>query len=208
MSMNQFVLKFDEIGSSQRLAEPDRRSSPTSQGPIVFVVDDEYFSRRAVRDTLEVAGWAVVDFADCETFLEAYRPRAEACLVLDVHIPGMGGLELLDRVRALEPSLPTIVISGSRGISEAVRSMKAGASDFIEKPIRPETLVNSVRRALQQSRDAISAESLHSTAVDHLAGLTPRQHQIMDSSWRVTPARISPPISASANARSRITELP
>jgi two-component system CheB/CheR fusion protein len=149
-------------------------------GPAVFVVDDDYFSRSGARLTLEGAGLSVLDFPDCETFLANYEPRIESCLVLDVHFPGMGGLELLGRLQAVAPGLKTVVISGSSDISEAVQSMKSGATDFIEKPIPPEALLGAVRGALEQSRRMNAVSHLKEVAVDHLADLTPRQRQIMD----------------------------
>lgn len=148
--------------------------------PVVFVVDDDYFSRTSLRLMLEDDGLTVEDFADCEAFLAAYDPCPDSCLVLDVHFPGMGGLELLGRLQDVALRLPTVIISGSSDISEAVQSMKSGAADFIEKPIAPETLIRAVRKALEQSRRMISVSHLKEVAVDHLADLTPRQIQIMN----------------------------
>ena len=128
---------------------------------------------------LEESGWRVEDFSACEAFLEAYSPRPQACLVLDMHFPGMGGLELLERLKVAAPALPTIVISGSSGISEAVESMKAGATDFLEKPVECRRLVDGVRRALRQALGSASHSATRAAAVDHLAELTPRQSEIM-----------------------------
>jgi two-component system CheB/CheR fusion protein len=182
-------MKWDKAGlfSAMNFAEA-QEFAPTaasdqmgpSAGPAVFVVDDDYFSRSGVRLTLEGAGLTVLDFTDCETFLADYEPRPESCLVLDVHFPGMGGLELLGRLQAVATSLPTIIISGDSDISEAVQSMKSGATDFIEKPIAPETLLGAVRKALEQSRRMNAVSHLKEVAVDHLADLTPRQNEIMN----------------------------
>jgi two-component system CheB/CheR fusion protein len=182
-------MKWDKAGCFSAMhfseAQDFPRASTSSEiedreSPVVFVVDDEHFLRAGLRLMLEGAELAVEDFADCESFLAAYKPRPESCLVLDVHFPGMGGLELLGRLQDVTLRLPTVVISGSSGISDAVQSMKSGATDFIEKPILPETLIDAVRKALEQSRRMTSAAHLKEVAVDHLAHLTPRQQQILN----------------------------
>ena len=171
------AMNFAEVQEFAPAVASDQRQ--VSAGTAVFVVDDDYFSRSGVRLTLEGAGLTVLDFMDCETFLADYEPRPESCLVLDVHFPGMGGLELLRRLQAVATRLPTIIISGDSDISEAVQSMKSGATDFIEKPIAPETLLCAVRKALEQSRRMNAVSHLKEVAVDHLADLTPRQNEIM-----------------------------
>jgi len=128
---------------------------------------------------LEDAGFAVEEFSGCEAFVERYKPREDSCLVLDVHFPGMGGLELLRRLNQAAAPLPTVVVSGRSDIPQAVQSMKAGASDFIEKPIDPDALLLSVEVALAQAKQINAACGRKEAAADHLAHLTPRQSQIM-----------------------------
>jgi two-component system CheB/CheR fusion protein len=167
-------LEVEDLPSLPFLGEAGREDRPTA-----FVVDDDCFSRDVARMILEDAGLTVHDFADCETFLAVYKPCPDSCLVLDVHFPGMGGLELLHNFQNLAFRLPTVVISGDSDISEAVQSMKSGAADFIEKPIVAEALVSAVRSALEQSRRKNSLSHLKVVAGDHLADLTPRQREIM-----------------------------
>jgi len=157
---------------------PVTDSSGQEERPVVFVVDDDYFARTAVRIMLEDAGLQVQEFEACESFLDAYEPQAECCLVLDLHMPGMGGIDLL---RQMSPAVapPTVVISGDSGIAEAVTSMKIGATDFIEKPVREDTLLRSVRAALKRSRRLDSASHLKEVAVEHLSELTARQRQVL-----------------------------
>lgn len=145
----------------------------------VFVVDDDYFARSEVQAILEEAGWQVEAFAACEAFLEAYRPGNDCCLVTDVYFPRMGGLELLSRLALLSPAIPVVVVSGASGISEAVQSMKAGASDFLEKPIDKDLLLASVAKAYGQGCSDHVLSDMHETALEHIADLTPRQLQIM-----------------------------
>ena len=122
--------------------------------PIVFVVDDDSHIREGIRGVLEQDGRIVEDYAACEDFLEAYRPGREACLVIDAYLPGMDGIELLRRLGDAGHRLPAIMITGNSDVPMAVQAMKAGASDFIEKPISRDELLASVERALEQSRDS------------------------------------------------------
>ncbi|WP_228259458.1 chemotaxis protein CheB [Siculibacillus lacustris] len=148
--------------------------------PTVWVVDDDDGVRTALRDVLEAEGVTVRDFASCEAFLAAHRPSAESCLLIDAYLPGMSGLELLARLREDGRNLPSIMITGNSDVPMAVAAMKAGASDFIEKPIGRGELLASVERALDQARDIGKLAAWRSFAADHVAVLTPRQHQIMN----------------------------
>lgn len=152
-----------------------------SKGPaVIFVVDDDAQVRDAIRSVLEDEGRAVEDFASCEAFLSAYRPGRDACLLVDAYLPGMNGLELLKRLAEVGHRLPAIMITGNSDVPMAVEAMKAGASDFIEKPVSRAELLASVERALEQSRDAGKLAAWREEAAAHLAGLTERQRQIME----------------------------
>jgi two-component system CheB/CheR fusion protein len=129
---------------------------------------------------LEGDGRTVEDYASCEAFLEAYHPGRRACLLIDAYLPGMKGLELLQRLREAGHSLPSIMITGNSDVPIAVQAMKAGASDFIEKPVGRDELLASIEHALEQSRDATKRSAWREAAANHIAGLTTRQRQIMD----------------------------
>ena len=148
--------------------------------PVVFVVDDDDGIRGAIRGVLEAGGRVVEDFATCESFLATYRPGQVACLVIDAYLPGMSGLTLLGRLRDDGYHLPAIMITGSSDVPMAVQAMKAGALDFIEKPIRGGDLIASVDRAMELSRDSGKLAAWHADAASHLASLSPRQRQVMD----------------------------
>jgi len=148
--------------------------------PVIFVVDDDSHVRKGIRSVLEEEGRAVEDYASCEAFLDAYRPGREACLLVDAYLPEMNGLELLKRLNDEGHRLPAIMITGKSDVKMAVQAMKAGASDFIEKPIGSGDLLASIERALEQSRDSSKLFAWRETAVYQLALLTPRQHQIME----------------------------
>jgi two-component system, chemotaxis family, CheB/CheR fusion protein len=153
-------------------------TGPTS--PTIFIVDDDSNVREAIRVVLEGDGRTVEDYATCEAFLEAYRPGREGCLLIDAYLPGMSGLELLQRLRDAGHRLPAIMITGNSDVPMAVQAMKAGASDFIEKPVGRSELLASVERALEQSLDATKLSAWREEAANRLASLTSRQRQIME----------------------------
>jgi two-component system CheB/CheR fusion protein len=151
-----------------------------SRNPKVYVVDDDDQVRGALAVVLEDGGCAVEDYASCEAFLEAFHPEKDACLLIDAYMPGMTGLELLRKLRDDGHHLPAIMITGDSDVSMAVEAMKAGATDFIEKPIGREELIASIDRALELSRDSSKAVEWRESAATHLAALTPRQVQVME----------------------------
>ena len=172
----------------QRLLIKARPSAPESAPQLasaldpqktstVFVVDDDAAVREATRDLLRENGYAVEIFADGDAFLRA--DRSEGCLLVDARMPGMTGLELIERLRANGHALPTIMITGSGDVPMAVEAMKAGAVDFIEKPIGHVELLASIERALDQSGDAMKLSQSRDTAATCVASLTARQRQVM-----------------------------
>jgi two-component system CheB/CheR fusion protein len=179
MQLIQRLLPASPVAPPSRVTKADEQGAD-SGAPVIFVVDDDSGIRDAVRSVLEEDGRTVKDFADGEAFLEAYRPGREACLLVDAYLPGMSGLELLQRLRDAGHILPAIMITGNSDVPMAVQAMKAGALDFIEKPIGHDELVASVGRALEQSRDSSKRSAWRDSAASHVAGLTPRQRQIMD----------------------------
>ncbi|MGA3000307.1 MAG: chemotaxis protein CheB [Acetobacteraceae bacterium] len=163
------------------ISRPVPRLAATNPGsPIVYIVDDDGNLREGIRDLLEEAGHAVEDYASCEAFLEAWHPGRDCCLIVDAYLPGMSGLDLLKQLKDAGHLPPAIMITGDGDVPIAVQAMKAGASDFIEKPVGHEELAASVARALEQGRDAGRRTAWQADAAGHVAGLTTRQHQIMD----------------------------
>jgi two-component system, chemotaxis family, CheB/CheR fusion protein len=162
------------------LAEPEPAVQADDRPPTIFVIDDDSTVREALRDLLEADGRAVEAFDSCEAFLENYRSGRRGCLVVDARMPGMGGLELLQRLQGERHRLPAIMITGHGDVPMAVRAMKAGAVDFIEKPIGPEELLATIARALEQAGDTAKASAWRETAASSIAGLTARQRQVMD----------------------------
>ncbi len=148
--------------------------------PTIFVVDDDRSIREVMRDLLRENGYSVELFADGAGFLEAYRRGREGCLLVDALMPSMSGIELIERLKAEGHGLPAIVITGNGAVPMAVQAMKAGAVDFIEKPVGPEELLASVKRALERTRDSATLSASRETAALSVASLTTRQRQILD----------------------------
>lgn len=181
------------------MAEP----YPDSTRPVIYIVDDDRAMRESLRELLEMEGHAVADFADSETFLATFQPGGEACLVIDANLPGMNGLELLEHLRDAESLLPAIMLSGCGSIGVAVRAMKAGATDYLEKPASCAELTASIDRALTLSRNAKSSFDSQANAAAQIDGLTPRQHQVME---KVLAGHLSKNIAADLHISRRTVE--
>jgi len=148
--------------------------------PVIYVVDDDASIRMELRTMLEDEGYFAEEYVDGETFLKGYHAGREGCLLIDAYLPGMNGLQLMRRLHDNACGLPSIMITGHADVPMAVEAMKAGAYDFIEKPVRREALLDSIGRALDQARDASKQSAWHEHAVAQIGKLTKRQREIMD----------------------------
>ena len=146
----------------------------------IIVVDDDNLVLESIRAVLEDDDRVVETYASSEAFLRAFDPGKSACLLLDACLPGMSGVELLARLHDEGHRLPAIVITGRADVPMAIEAMKAGALDFIEKPIGREELLAGIDRALELSRDSSKLAKVRESAADHLASLTPRQRDVME----------------------------
>ncbi len=152
--------------------------SPTAD--MVYVVDDDQNICDTMRVLLAEKGYAVATFTTCEAFLAHYQPGHGGCLLIDAYMPGMNGFALLDQLKEQNDRLPAIMMTGNSDVPMAVQAMKAGAVDFIEKPVSSTDLLACIERALGQSRDASKLAQWREVAQRQVAGLTGRQRQIMD----------------------------
>ncbi len=148
--------------------------------PTVFVVDDDEAVRDSLRWLLEANGFRVRAFASAEQFLADWRAEMTGCLVLDVRMPGMSGMELHDELLRRGAALPLIFITGHGDVPMAVASMKKGASDFLEKPFNDEQLCGMVRQALARARERHDAQLAGRQAQERLERLTSRERQVLD----------------------------
>lgn len=149
------------------------------QGAVVSVIDDDPHLRATLREVLEQAGRAVAVYDSAEAFQATYRPGGEGCVLVDVHLPGISGVDLLGALRAGGDGVPLILITGSGGIGLAVEAMRMGACDFIEKPVGRDALLASIDRAMVQARDLRIEGAAQEDATALVAGLTRRQREVM-----------------------------
>jgi FixJ family two-component response regulator len=146
----------------------------------VFVVDDEPAIRDSLAMLLRSVGLPSRAFPSATAFLDGFEAGTSGCVIADVRMPGMSGLELQEALRARAARLPVIIITGHGDIAMAVRAMKAGAADFIEKPFNEQVLLDAVHRALAQGRaDAAPAGTNRTEIEARVAALTPREHEVM-----------------------------
>jgi two-component system CheB/CheR fusion protein len=168
------------IGNGKPIPTQLSSDNGATSDAVIIVVDDDADVRRSIREVLEADGHAVEDFPDAETYLAAYRSDREGCVLLDAGLPGIGGIELLGRMQEMGSPMPTIMLTGSSDLALAISAMKAGACDFIEKPVGRDALMASIGRALAQSHDQSVVHAMEETAAQHVAKLTPRQREVMD----------------------------
>ena len=156
-----------------------RSSSMASVTPIVFVVDDDISIRESLELLIADAGWRPEVFASAQEFLARPRPSNSSCLVLDVNLPDLDGLELQKLVAGDRTSMPIIFITGRGDIPMTVQAMKAGAVEFLTKPFTPEVLLNAMQSALERSHALIDEETnLQGLRNRHLS-LSPREREVM-----------------------------
>ena len=146
----------------------------------VFVVDDDTAVRQGLRFMLRAAGYSVEAFPSARSFLEDYDPRQGGCLLLDVQMPQMTGLELQQRLNVRGWRIPVIFITGHGTVPLAIAAMKAGAFDFIEKPLREDSLLESIERALRWNDRAYEERLERATLQVRMAALTPREREVFE----------------------------
>lgn len=161
-------------------AAPSPLTARSGGGDIVYVVDDDRNICETMQALLEENGYQVATFATSESFLAQNRTGGGGCLLIDAYLPGMNGFDLLQQLKDAGDPLPAIMITGNSDVPMAVKAMKAGVVDFIEKPVGAADLLASLGRALEQSRDVSQTTRWRAEAQGHLASLTPRQKEIMD----------------------------
>jgi two-component system, chemotaxis family, CheB/CheR fusion protein len=161
-------------------APSPRHNGQSGELATVFVVDDDRAFREVMRIMLQENGYAVHIFANGAAFLEAYRPGRKECLLVDAMMPGMSGIELIKHLADEGYKLPAILITGHAVVAMAVQAMKAGAVDFIEKPLGCAGLLSSVQLALDHPRQIPTRSASPETLTLRLANLSLRQRQILE----------------------------
>jgi FixJ family two-component response regulator len=148
--------------------------------PIVFVVDDDISVRESLESLIRCEGWQPETFCSADEFLHHPRAATASCLVLDLTLPGLNGLELQERIAVDRSDMPIIFISGYGDVPKTVRAMKAGAVEFLTKPFSDVDLVSAIRQAIERSESTIIQQSEIRQIRQRLRTLTPREREVMD----------------------------
>jgi FixJ family two-component response regulator len=147
--------------------------------PIVFVVDDDISVRESLELLIRCAGWQPETFASAQEFLARPRVPVPSCLVLDVSLPGLNGLDLQKRVAGERPDMPIIFITGYGDVPMTVQAMKAGAVEFLTKPFNGDVLLGAIKHAIARSHNALGRETEMQTLRTCYASLTSREREVM-----------------------------
>jgi len=156
------------------------RGNSNNARPTIFVVDDDAAVRDALKLLLRSVGQAVETFGSAQEFLEAYSEDRPGCLVLDIRMPGMSGLELQQKLNEKHSILPIIFITGHGDVPMAVEAMQAGAVDFIQKPFRDQDLIDRINQALEKDSANRAALGERNDIRKRLETLTPREREVLD----------------------------
>ena len=146
----------------------------------VFVVDDDAAVRRSVERLIRTVGLDVLTFPSAQEFLEHGPPDGPACVVLDVRMPGLSGLDLQKKLTEAGFSVPIIIMTGHGTVPMSVRAMKAGAVDFLQKPFDEQVLLDAVSQALERDREGRKTEALRLQALRRMDTLTPREREVFE----------------------------
>lgn len=147
--------------------------------PTIFIVDDDVSVRESLELLLQSQGWATQVFQSAREFLACPRSPAACCMLLDVNMPGLNGLELQERIAGDGAGMPIIFLSGYHDIPATVRAMKAGAVEFLTKPFDDTVLLDAIRRAIERSHAEVEEQASLRSLRDRYAGLSQRERQVM-----------------------------
>jgi two-component system CheB/CheR fusion protein len=176
------VRNLIQMKSPAAADEPVQPGAPDDGGDqrtTVFIVDDDATIREAAGDFLAREGFKVKTFADGPAFFEVFRPGIDGCVLVDALMPGMDGFEFIEHLKAVNDLIPAIMITGAGDVPMAVRAMKAGAADFVEKPISSAGLLSCIRCALNQTGDVPVPPSWREAVTQRFGALTARQREVM-----------------------------
>jgi FixJ family two-component response regulator len=183
MPRSESAERSDErrMNSATASAHPSPSSHVSHERPIVFVVDDDISVRESLESLIRLAGWQPQTFGSAQEFLSRPRVFVPSCLVLDISLPDLDGLELQKRIAPVRTDMPIIFITGHPDVSMTVRAMKAGAVEFLIKPYGDEVLLGAIQQAIESSHVALRREAGLRSIRNSYASLTPRERQVMAS---------------------------
>jgi FixJ family two-component response regulator len=147
---------------------------------VVHVVDDDRAVRHALARLLRASGHAAETHASAEAFLDRRDPASTGCAILDVHLPGIDGLDLQSAMMSADTPCPVIFLTGKGDVAKSVRAMKTGAVDFLTKPVQAAALLTAIDRALEQGAAALAEQAARADLAGRLALLTPREREVLE----------------------------
>ena len=160
------------------------------QPATVFVVDDDEGVRNSLRFLLKSVGLASRTLASASEFLDSYKPSQPGCLVLDVRMPGMSGLELQQQLNLRGATIPVIFITGHGDVPMAVEAMQHGAFDFLQKPFRDQELIDRIQRALERDARSRTVLAQHARIRQRIESLTPREREVLTLMTKGKPNKV------------------
>lgn len=169
----------DAARNQAGVARPSGAPEPSAAAAVVFVVDDDASMRDSLRRLITSVGFKVEVFPSARAFLGARRPDAPGCLVLDVRLPGLSGLDLQRELAATDGELPIIFLTGHGDIPMSVRAMKAGAIEFLTKPFREQEMLDAIRTAIERDQTMRVERRERGELRKRYASLTPRERDVM-----------------------------
>ena len=178
------ALRADDMRSLSGSGRTSRGAPISPATPVVFVVDDDVSVRESLEALIRWAGWQPETFSSAQDFLSRPRDETPSCLVLDVELPDLNGLDVQERVAADRTEMPIIFITGHGDIPMSVRAMKAGAAEFLTKPFERDVLLDAIRRAIERSRVALLQAAELRMLQERFASLTPREREVL--AWVVS----------------------
>ena len=169
----------DSFGTPADSVESNSESAPLQPHATVFVVDDEQVVRDSLRWLIESVGLSVQTFASADEFLDSYNSSMAGCVILDVRMPGISGLELQEALRNRDDMIPIIVVTGYADVPMAVRAMKSGATEFLQKPYSDQRMLDLVQRAIDNDAQYRKKNARLKELRQRLESLTPRENEIL-----------------------------
>jgi two-component system CheB/CheR fusion protein len=201
--LNQSIAQCLKPKSSLPKPPKDAALKGNSTRSVIYIIDDDAAIRDGFAELLATEQNDIETFEDGESFWAAFDPTRESCLLIDAYLPGINGIDLLYRLRDAGHKQPAIMITGHSDVAMAVDAMKAGVTDFLEKPVRPDDLRLAVERAMSKAHDSLEKRQWENNAKTALKCLTPRQREIMERVLRGEPSKN---IAADLNISQRTVE--
>lgn len=178
--------------------------SPANQEATVFVVDDDDAVRESLVFLMKSVGLKAEAFPSAQAFLDVYNEHRAGCLVLDIRMPGMSGLELQDKLKQMGSILPIIFITGHGDVPMAVKAIKAGAADFVQKPFRDQELIDRIREVLEEDAEVRAEKLQRNEILRRMDTLTEREREVME---QVVQGKANKVVAIDLNVSQRTVEI-